>query len=50
MPLETLCAEWRALQDPPNSPLAQSDRDAAVQTRTLLLDEMQRRDATGFTT
>jgi len=43
-------AEWRALQDPPDSRCSQSDRDVAVQTRTLLLDEMQRRDPTGFAT
>lgn len=49
VPLETLLAEWRTLQQ--HHPARRSrrlDPTAVVQARRLLLDEMQRRDPAGF--
>lgn len=50
VPLETVFDEWRAVQDLPGQRADEAERRAAIRTRTLLLDEMQRRDPTGFAT
>ncbi len=47
MPMETLLAEWRTLHEAPGDRLPAPE---AVATRSLLLDEMQRRDPDGFAT
>lgn len=50
VPLAVLFAEWRASQgDPPAGSTDNVDRGRArAQVRAMLLDEMERRDATGF--
>lgn len=47
VPLETLLAEWRALDDLPDERPGR-DPAAAAASRAVLLDELQRRDPEGF--
>lgn len=48
MPLETVCSEWRALEGGVGLPPGERRAPELAQVRTLLLDEMHRRDPVGF--
>lgn len=48
MPLEAVCQEWRVLQQGAGFPADARHAAAAAQVRSLVLDELERRDPAGF--
>lgn len=48
LPLQALCDEWRSTGQPRRGRGSRAPDPAVVQLRTLLLEEMARRDPTGF--